>query len=104
MFTRETAINTIYRFISACKQKNITFKKVILFGSAANGNSNENSDIDVALVSDQFSGNPFSDWHLLSPINIKFSEIEPHPFSSQYFEESDPFIEEIKRTGIEIVT
>jgi hypothetical protein len=55
------------------------------------------------LVSDQFSGNPFSDWHLLSPINIRFSKIEPHPFTTQYFYESDPFIEEIKRTGIEIL-
>ena len=103
MLTRETAINTIKRFIIACNQKDIQFKNVILFGSAANGTANDYSDIDVALVSDQFSGNPFSDWHLFSPINIKFTEIEPHPFLSQYFEESDPFIEEIKRAGIEIV-
>lgn len=103
MLTKESAISTINEFISACNQKNITFNKVILFGSVANGKSTENSDIDLALVSEQFSGNPFSDWHLLSPINIKFSEIEPHPFTLQYFEESDPFIEEIKRTGIEIV-
>ena len=103
MFTQETTINIIQKFISACNQKNISFNKVILFGSAAKGNLNENSDIDVALISDQFSGDPFSDWHLLSPIIIKFSEIEPHPFSSEYFEESDPFIEEIKRTGIEIL-
>jgi len=103
MFTRETAIDIINRFVSACKQKNISFKKVILFGSVADGKSNENSDIDVALVSDQFSDNPYSDWHLLSPINIKFSEIEPHPFSTQYFEEGDPFIAQIKRTGIEII-
>jgi predicted nucleotidyltransferase len=61
-------------------------------GSVANGNSNEYSDIDLALLSDQFSGNPFSDRHLLSPINIRFSEIEPHPFTLQYFDESDPFI------------
>jgi predicted nucleotidyltransferase len=102
MLNQESAINTINRFISACNKNNISFNKVILFGSLAKGNYNENSDIDLALVSDQFSGNPFSDWHLLSPINIKFSEIEPHPFTTQYFEESDPFIEEIKRTGIEI--
>jgi uncharacterized protein len=102
MLTKDTAIDTIHRFITACKQRNISFRKVIFFGSVANGKSNENSDIDLALVSDQFTGNPFSDWHLLSPINIRFSEIEPHPFSTQYFEESDPFIEEIKRTGIEI--
>ena len=102
MFTQETAINMINKFVEACRQKEILFNKVILFGSVANGKAHEDSDIDVALVSDQFTGNPFSDWHLLSPINIRFAEIEPHPYSSEYFELGDPFIEEIKKTGIEI--
>ena len=102
MLTQASAIDTIKKFISACNQKNILFKKVILFGSALKGNANEFSDIDVALISNQFSGNTFADWHLLSPIIIKFSRIEPHTFTAQYFEEGDPFIDEIKKTGLEI--
>jgi len=102
MLTKESAIETISKFIEACNEKNILFQKVIFFGSALYGKTNEFSDIDVALVSEQFSGNPFSDWHLLSPINIYFSEIEPHPFSPKYFEEGDPFIDEIKKTGMEL--
>ncbi|MCX6154523.1 MAG: nucleotidyltransferase domain-containing protein [Candidatus Kapabacteria bacterium] len=100
---KESLKKIIDDFIEECKIRNIFFSKVILFGSYAKGHSNEDSDIDLALVSDQFSGNPFADWHKLSPINIKFSLIESHPFSSKYFEESDPFIEEIKRTGIRII-
>ena len=34
--------------------------------------------------------------------NIKFVDIEPHIFNSAYFEEGDPFIEEIIKTGKEI--
>jgi hypothetical protein len=62
----------------------------------------EYSDIDVALVSEQFTGNPISDWHMLSPISIKFTDVEPHPFSTRYFEKGDPFIDEIKKTGLNI--
>jgi len=100
--TKKTAINTVNAFIVACGRSNITFKKVILFGSVASGNNSKYSDIDVALVSDVFTGNPFADWHLLSPANIKFSNIEPHPFTTDYFEKGDPFVDEIKRTGITI--
>lgn len=49
--------------------------------------------------------NPIADWHLLSLVKItnpKFTDIEPHPYSVKDFYKSDPFIEEIKKTGLEI--
>ena len=84
---------------------NIFFSKVILFGSVAANNAHDNSDIDVALISEQFTDNPITNWRLLSPVKIisrKFTDIEPHPFTKKEFEEGDPFIDEIKRTGIEV--
>jgi len=102
MLNKETAIDTVKAFVDACYKRNITFSKVILFGSVVSNTNREYSDIDVALVSDCFSGNPFADWHILSPVNIKFTDIEPHPFPTDYFEKGDPFIDEIKKTGIEI--
>ena len=38
----------------------------------------------------------------LSSANIKFYHIEPHTFPTKYFEEGDPFIDEIKATGLEL--
>ena len=38
----------------------------------------------------------------ISSANVKFADIKSHLFNSAYFEESDPFIEEIKSTGKEI--
>jgi predicted nucleotidyltransferase len=102
MVEREYAIKTVKAFIEACKDSNIFFKKVLIFGSVAAGTTHKNSDIDVALVSDQFTGFPFADWHLLSPINISFPDIEPHPYTTEYFKIGDPLIEEIKRTGFEV--
>ncbi|HPI19486.1 MAG TPA: hypothetical protein PKY56_03875 [Candidatus Kapabacteria bacterium] len=51
-----------------------------------------------------FSGFGFEDRRLFSEINIKkeYLDIETKTYSTEYFEESNPFIEEIKRTGIEV--
>ncbi len=107
MLTRKTAIKLINDFISACAERNITFQKVILFGSVASGRTHQYSDIDVAFVSDQFTGNPFYDLKSLNPIKIadhKFLDIEPLTFTPKEFESGDDtFLEEVvKKTGIEI--
>jgi len=103
MVSRDYAVKTVKAFIEACAQSKIFFNKVMIFGSVASGTNNKNSDIDVAFVSDQFKGYPLADWHLLSPINVRFPEIEPHPYSTEYFNTGDPLIEEIIKTGFEVI-
>lgn len=105
MFTKETVIEKVKSFASELLFNGIKLDRVILFGSYAVNLQNENSDIDVAIVSDMFSGFGFEDRKLFSKINIKkeYIDIEAKTYSKKYFEESDPFIEEIKRTGIEIL-
>jgi len=102
MLNRKRSINLIHDYVRHCKERNIQIKKVILFGSYANGKADEYSDIDIVLVSDQFTDNSYFNWKMLVPVNVKFVDIEPHPFSSSYFRKGDPFIDEIKKTGIEI--
>jgi len=102
MINRKRSINLIHDYVRHCKERNIQIKKVILFGSYANGKADEFSDIDIVLVSDQFTDNSYFNWKMLVPVNVKFVDIEPHPFSSSYFRKGDPFIDEIKKTGIEI--
>lgn len=105
MLNKRTAKRIIKDFIAACKEKNIIFYKVIFFGSVASGKNHDSSDIDLAIVSDQFTTNFITNNRLLSPIivsNREFYAIETHTFPTAYFEQGDPFIEEIKKTGIEI--
>ena len=47
------------------------------------------SDIDVMLVSEKFSDNVFENIRMYSKINIKYPDIETHPYSSDYFIESN---------------
>ena len=44
------------------------------------------------------------DWKLLSPVEIKFASIETHPLTFLDFNESNPFIDEIKKTGIDLIS
>ncbi|MBI4646582.1 MAG: nucleotidyltransferase domain-containing protein [Bacteroidia bacterium] len=102
MVTQQSAIELINNFILEIKNSGLHLRKAILFGSYAKKTQNENSDIDVALVADEFTGFGFEDIGLFSKTLVKYFVIQPRTYNTKYFEKSDPFIEEIKRTGIEI--
>ena len=105
MLTRNTAIKTVRSYAKEINEAGVNLRKVIMFGSFAKGTQHEWSDIDVALVADNFSGVGFLDRQHFSGIGIKkpYLRIEPITYPTDYFVESDPFIEEIKNTGIEII-
>lgn len=75
-------------------------KRMILFGSYAKGLATDDSDIDVAIWANGFSGMRLLDLEKLAPIKSKYPVIEIHPFSIMDNSENNPFIEEIERSGI----
>lgn len=101
MLTRNAAISTVRNYAREIEKKGVNLRKVILFGSFANGTQHEWSDIDVALVADEFTGLP-DDYDLFPYIGIKkpYIRIEPKTYPTRYFEQGDPLIDEIKKTGI----
>ena len=105
MLTQNVVIKTVENYAKEITQAGINLRKVILFGSFAKGTQHEWSDIDVALVADDFTGVGFLDTPRFSRINIRkpYTRIESITYPTDYFQESDPFIEEIKNTGIEII-
>jgi len=102
MFTKKDLKKYISDYIAECNKLGVHFSRVILFGSYARNTQHEWSDIDLALVSDDFNGPRLENRGKISPANIKFVDIEPHIFNTAYFEKGDPFIEEILKTGKEI--
>jgi len=102
MFTKKDLTKYISGYIAECNKLGVHFKKVILFGSYARNTPHEWSDVDLALVSDDFTGMRLEDRDKVSPADIKFVDIQSHMFNTAYFEEGDPFIEEIIKTGKEI--
>ena len=102
MLTQHTALNLAQRFATELQHLNLRLQKVIVFGSYARNEQREESDIDVALVSEDFTGaapidvRPMA--HLLA--RSPFFYIEPHTFSPAQFTDRNPFVQEILRTGI----
>lgn len=105
MYSRELAIEKAKKFVTQIIANGIPIEKAILFGSYSKNTMNEDSDIDVALVSPVFSGFGYEDRKFFSKINIQsaFMDIETKTYSSKYFEQGDPFIEEILRTGTNLI-
>jgi len=95
-------INDVRFFIEQIKYE-INIHSVYVFGSHARSANTEQSDIDVAIVSDSFEGFVFSDNEkILSKTKNINRMIESHPFRTEDFTEENPFVESIIKTGVKI--
>ncbi|MBF0377272.1 MAG: nucleotidyltransferase domain-containing protein [Desulfamplus sp.] len=95
--------NIIDRYINELNQHNITIKEAVLFGSYAKGNYHEWSDIDIALVSEIFTGDLVENKDKIRKITLSVSsQIEVMPFSVFEFNIQNPLAKEIMATGIKI--
>ena len=104
MLTQRTAIEKVKRFAREIQNSGLHLRKVILFGSYAKNKQHKWSDIDVALVADEFKNFEYEDkQHFVSVLIRKpYYHIQTKTYSTSYFKKGDPFIDEIKQTGIEI--
>lgn len=82
----------------------VNIRRAYLFGSFAKNRQHEWSDIDIALIADDFIGLPVVDKDPFRILHIQpeFIAIETHTFPTSRLEEGDPFIREIVKSGIEI--
>ena len=105
MLTQDVVIETVRSYAHEIEARGVHLRTVILYGSFAKGTQHEWSDIDVALVADEFSGFYMDDKKLFPYIGIKkpYIRIEAKTYPTDYFRNSDPFIEEIKKDGIVIL-
>jgi uncharacterized protein len=99
----ENVIQNIKEYIKLLEKNNFPIKTAYLFGSYANGTSNEWSDIDVLLVSDSFEGIRFFDKEKIRKLTLSYnSDISPLPYNTKDFDLSNLFIKEIVNSGIRI--
>jgi predicted nucleotidyltransferase len=103
MVTQQAAIETVKQFAVELKNGGINIKRIILYGSYAKGLQKQHSDIDVAIVADEFKGVGFIDLNLFLSTMRKYYTIQPKTYSTSYFAQGDPFIDTIKKEGIDII-
>ena len=83
---------------------NVSFKKIILFGSYAKGNYSENSDIDICVITNTKSNN-YLTMLKIAPKAVEIdTRIEPVAFSLKEFNDKHTFglLKEIQNNGIEL--
>ena len=94
-------INIVNKYIDEISKK-FTIKAVYLFGSYAKGTNNEDSDIDVAVILESNANTLDLMLELMMLTQNVDLRIEPHPIKENDFEEGNPFVEEIKTTGLKV--
>lgn len=79
-------------------------KAIILFGSYAKGTEREDSDIDIAVITDDLKEDKFDDEIALMKLRWDIDlRIEPHIISIDDYENDEtPFVVEVKNTGIKV--
>ncbi|MDR2571439.1 MAG: nucleotidyltransferase domain-containing protein [Oscillospiraceae bacterium] len=75
--------------------------EIYVFGSAARNEMHEDSDIDIAVVSNSFTTDAIDNRVKLLNLSQKVSwNIEPHPITHEYWTHTTPFEDEVKKDGI----
>ena len=95
-------MDSINKYIDKISQY-YKIEAIILFGSYAKGTENENSDIDIAIISSDFN-DIIEDGAKLIGLTWKIdTRIEPHPITTEDYENvSNPFVKEVVDTGIKV--
>lgn len=100
MYSSRAAIIIANQFVHECVQNGLKVDKAFLFGSYSRNEQHKWSDIDLALVSANFTSNFLENSHLTLDAKIKYPDVEVHAFSVEDFTEENPFVKEIIKTGI----
>lgn len=98
---KKSVLVILNEFRAALERANITVDKLVLFGSYANGNYHEDSDIDVAVVSRDFRDKTY--WEkidvLSDAIYQVFQPIEALAFTPEEWDQGDKIVLEFARKG-----
>ena len=93
----------VQKYVERVKKK-YEVHAVYLFGSYAKGTQREDSDIDIAVITDDIKTDKFDEEvNLMQLRNDIDYRIEPHIITiSDYENDETPFVVEVKNTGIKV--
>ena len=98
---KRDALDIAVKYANVVKSK-YDFVKIILFGSYAKGNFNEDSDIDIAVILKDYTNLIDIQVDLMRLRRKIDSRIEPHPFREKDFDITNPIVNEILKYGQDI--
>jgi len=99
---KSEVIEILKKYIQLLRSQGITVNKAYLFGSYLTNTANDDSDIDILIVTDSEEDYLIGRiWSLTKKVN---SKIEPYLVGKIRFNDNlnSPLIDLVKRTGLEI--
>ncbi|MBN8684357.1 MAG: nucleotidyltransferase domain-containing protein [Chitinophagales bacterium] len=92
------------KYVASVEASGIALHKAFLFGSYASNRQHEWSDIDIALIGDNFTGLTLLDKEAFRHLHIlpEFMVVETHTFPTATLESPDPFLKNVIENGIEV--
>jgi uncharacterized protein len=104
MAARNDDFEKIIRIFLDEIQKTYRVDSAYLFGSHAKGTSSQWSDIDLAVVSPDFSEDLYEERLVLMRMAAEIDDrIEPKPFRPDMFNASEPLVDEIQKHGLKLI-
>jgi predicted nucleotidyltransferase len=104
MDTRNDDLEKIVRAFLDEIQKTYRLHSAYLFGSHAKGTSNQWSDIDLAIISPDFSEDLYEERLVLMRMAVEIDDrIEPKPFRPEMFIPVEPLVHEIQNHGRRLI-
>ena len=95
-------IASVERFLAVVRQR-VRIDAAYIYGSQAMGSARPWSDIDVAIISPDFSDDLFQERIALMQWAAEVDDrIEPQPFTPERFGPNEPLASEISRSGVRL--
>ena len=103
---KDKVLRIIRAYLKEVEKAGIRIERAYLYGSYARGEETDDSDIDIAIVSSDFSEDRFTEALRLKALRLKAlrwnidMRIEPMPILPEDFNEGNPLVSEILSHGI----
>ena len=100
--SQEEAISISQEFIDKLRFSGINIRHAFLYGSYLRNEQREYSDIDVAIIAEEFTGILPLDLPIILNILKDYSIIHAKTYSMDDWINGEPFLDEIVKAGLEL--
>ncbi|MFW6184925.1 MAG: nucleotidyltransferase domain-containing protein [Chloroflexota bacterium] len=101
---KETIVEKARAFLERLREAHVDVESAYLYGSHATGAAGPDSDIDVAIVSSDLSGDRVEDWMRLNRISTQIDvRMEVIGFRPEQFRDENPLVWEVKTRGVQLI-
>ena len=101
---KELVIEKVERLLTVLRTEGLTISMAYLYGSQATSTSLPDSDVDVAIVSPDLTGQRLEDWCRLNQMATQIDvRMEVIGFLPEQFRDEHPLAWEVKTKGVRLV-